>query len=229
METKMDNFTKLVHLAAHSISDIYFEECAKAKIDKSKISQILWYTDIYYYVGYGKYITDASYQKGEHGVIISDGKLEKALDYLISKKYIVCCDGCIFEFNNLEDSEDILNDELKDIFTNISMHVHVECIEKFFWWEILKIGEEIPKYCAFAVAGKINKDDLEWATQEVRKQFINSGKDALDRLKSRQKEVTDHINVLNEFVSLSEDELDKLKHSQKTVTSRINELKKDFN
>ncbi|NQY43587.1 MAG: hypothetical protein HRT87_09620 [Legionellales bacterium] len=185
----MDNFTKLVHLAACNICDI---DSGKCTIDKAKISQILWYMDISYYAGCGKYITDASYEKGEHGVVISDGKLEKALDYLISKKYIVCCDGSIVEFRNLEDSEDVIKG-LSHIFDAIP--------KNFFWWRILEVGDEISKYCALAVAGKINKDDLEWATQEAKKLFMNLAEDELDELKHRQKEVVNHINKLSSEVN----------------------------
>jgi hypothetical protein len=166
-----EKFQSLVHYICWKAGD-------PAKLGAIKLNKICWLADFEAFYQTGTSISDARYVKREFGPVPSAiqpalrelqmfGLLrinEVAFHNHMKKEFIPLKEPTIRGFTPREleivdwATQFICNEHTAASISEAS-HDHI--------WRAAADGEEIPYFTIFAVPGKINPSDLEWATQEM--------------------------------------------------------------
>ncbi len=168
MSFNREKFKSLVHYIAHK-SD-------PAKLGKTKLNKILWYSDIVAYLQTGEAITGETYKKRQFGPV--SHHILGILDELESESKIVIRSIELFggyakkEFISLIrpslegfSAEEIsIVDSLLEIICENHTATSISEASHDRIWELAEIGETIPYNTVFAAhLDEIDEDDIEWA------------------------------------------------------------------
>jgi hypothetical protein len=149
-----------------------------SSLGATKLNKILWLSDFRAYYNFGESITGARYVKRQFGPVPhqivpilkeleSEGHIEvqDATHYGKTKKQYMVKHGISIEHFPTKEKE-IVDEVIKfvcDTHTASSIseasHDHV--------WKAAEDGEEIPYFTVFAMPGKINEHELEWARMQL--------------------------------------------------------------
>lgn len=169
MQQTFDNakFTELVHYVCHK-SD-------REKLGAVKLNKILWFSDIFNFLSWGKSITGESYIKRQRGPV--PRHVLTALDKLKNEGAINMSERNVYGYTQREfislktpnidmfaPHEISLIDEVIDTITNGHTATSISELTHDEIWEMAEIGESIP-YEAVMVAnlGEIDEHDIAWA------------------------------------------------------------------
>jgi hypothetical protein len=174
MRFNENKFNNLVHYICHQCEDT-------ATLGATKLNKVLWFSDLYSYLMFGKPITGEKYVKRQHGPV--PAHILRAIEKLEYDKKIVTRDSKYFGYNKRDyvsikkpvlsefnaDEISLVGDMIDIICANhTACSISLTSHDKI--WELAEIGEEIPYNTVFAShLGEINEEDIAWAQEQLEK------------------------------------------------------------
>ena len=172
-ESKLDKLSNLIHYIVWKCQD------NPSTLGSTKLNKILWHCDTVAYKDLGKPITQTEYKKLQHGPVPkfeflknAENSLEKQgkiISYINDsgqyqqKQFVAKTRPDISDFTAEQIS---IIDEIIYQIARKTASVASEETHQNFWWNSLKIGDEIPNYCIFAKPAEINLEDVVWASEQ---------------------------------------------------------------
>jgi len=150
--------------------------CAPEELGATKLTKVLWFTDVFHYRRHGKTVSGArSYIKRQFGPVPPG--ITQAIEALkragkISERSAVTPAGIRREFVWLQEPDvsaftpeeiDMLNEVMALVCKNHSAASISELTHDSLWSETL-LGAEIPIGAASVVAGEVTPEVMAWAT-----------------------------------------------------------------
>ena len=167
----MQKFQSLVHYICAQSPD-------RAKLGATKLNKILWYAERDAYLQLGHAITGAKFIKRQYGPV--PAAIVPTLERLEAERAIIIRETVSYgkpkrEFISMHapDISGFAPEEISIVNAAISSICHFHTAASISnkshdeAWELAEIGEELPLYTAFSIAGEVDEEDVAWARLEI--------------------------------------------------------------
>lgn len=176
-KTKLDQkLASLIHYIIWKCQD------NPSKLGATKLNKILWHSDTTAFRDLGEPITTTEYKKLQNGPVPEFQFLKTAEEFLENKNDIVSYNNeldCGYiqkqfiaktkpDISGFKPEQISIIDEIIYRITAQTAKIASDETHQNFWWDSLKLGDEIPHRSVFAKKAEITLDDVIWA--EAQKQ-----------------------------------------------------------